>query len=115
MSEEEQKPSRLRRFRNVGGNIKGAFDTVSGRTISEDMDEFSDAYADVLQGIYADVETLKREVEKIPDKRDEEARAELNRLKIVIEDSRRKLRVTTIVAMISVVLAIVSIILVIFS
>lgn len=115
MSEEGPKTSRFRRVRDVGGNIKEAFDTVSGRSISEDMDEFSDAYADVLQGVHTDVESLKRKVEAIPDRRDEEAHAELNRLKKSIEDSDKKLRVVTIVAVASIGLAVVSMLLAVLS
>ena len=78
--EEEKSESRFQRVRKVGGNIRDAFDTVSGRSLSDDMDEFTDAYADVLQGIHSDVESLKRRIEELLQPVDEDARAEIRKL-----------------------------------
>lgn len=80
MTDEEQDKSRFQRVRNVGDNIREAFDTVSGRSLSDDMDEFTDAYAEALQGVHADVEGLKRRIERLPKPKDEEARAEIRKL-----------------------------------
>ena len=109
MSDTEQRGPRFRHVRSVGSNIRETFDTVSGRSLAEDMNEFSDAYADVLQGIHSDLEAMKRQVGALAHTRDEEANAELKRLQQAIANSERKHRIALMLAIVSVPVAVIAI------
>jgi hypothetical protein len=63
----QDKPDKplLRRLRRIPGEIGDAARTVTGHSASEDMAEFTDAYADVLQGLHSEVTAFGRRLQAV--------------------------------------------------
>lgn len=62
MTEENPTRSRFSLFRDIGDGVSDAARSVTGQSVARDLSEFTDAYTEVLTGLHAEVQTLKRTV-----------------------------------------------------
>lgn len=76
------------RITDIKDNFTGALGTLRGKTIEDNVSEYTEIYGEVLLGMHRDLETYKRQVAEYRD----ESNKNKDRIEEIYKDMKRSLR-----------------------